>query len=141
SGQAAQFGLYAVLAFVLLISLRATTQQSFVTLLPKYFADQGYSPALYGTMLSVLGLAGAAGTFVGGYLGDRYNRRMVIFASMTLGAVFSLLMLHTGGWMYALVALAAGIMMNIPHSVLIIMAQQLLPQRKGMIGGAVLGLM
>jgi len=66
---------------------------------------------------------------------------MVIFASMTLGAVFSLLMLHTGGWMYALVALAAGIMMNIPHSVLIIMAQQLLPQRKGMIGGAVLGLM
>jgi hypothetical protein len=32
-------------------------------------------------------------------------------------------------------------MMNIPHSILIIMAQRLIPARKGMIGGAVLGFM
>jgi FSR family fosmidomycin resistance protein-like MFS transporter len=140
-GRTATRGLYVALAFVLLITLRSTTQQSFTTLLPRYFADQGYTPAMYGAMLSVLGLAGALGTFVGGYLGDRYNRRMVIFASMTLGALFSFLMLHTDGWVYAAVALVAGIMMNIPHSVLIIMAQRLLPKRKGMIGGAVLGLM
>lgn len=140
-GRAATRGLYVALAFILLITLRSTTQQSFVTLLPKFFADQGHTPAVYGAMLSVLGLAGATGTFVGGYLGDRYNRRMVIFASMTLGAVFSFLMLHTGGWAYIAVALIAGIMMNIPHSVLIIMAQRLLPKRKGMVGGAVLGLM
>src|SRR5690606_9863004 len=38
-------------------------------------------------------------------------------------------------------ALGGGIMMNIPHSILIIMAQRLIPARKGMIGGAVLGLM
>jgi hypothetical protein len=43
--------------------------------------------------------------------------------------------------MYVVVALCTGIMMNIPHSILIIMAQQLIPARKGMIGGAVLGLM
>lgn len=140
-GRTARSGLYVALAFVLLISLRSTTQQSFVTLLPRYFADQGYTPAMYGTMLSVLGLAGALGTFVGGYLGDRYNRRMVIFASMTLGALFSFLMLHADGWAYVVVALGGGLMMNIPHSVLIIMAQRLLPKRKGMIGGAVLGLM
>lgn len=140
-GRTAQRGLYVALAFVMLITLRSTTQQGFTTLLPRYFADQGYTPAMYGTMLSILGLAGALGTFVGGWLGDRYNRRMVIFFSMTLGAVFSLLMLHTNGWTYAAVALAAGIMMNIPHSVLIIMGQRFLPKRKGMMGGAVLGLM
>jgi FSR family fosmidomycin resistance protein-like MFS transporter len=129
------------LAFVLLITLRSTTQQGFITLLPKYFADQGLTPATFGAMLSVLGLAGALGTFVGGWLGDRFNRRMVIFVSMMLGAGFSTAMLHTGGWLYVAAALAAGLVMNVPHSILLIMAQRLLPRRKGMIGGAVLGFM
>lgn len=139
--RAARSGLYVVLAFVLLITFRSTTQQGFTTLLPKFFADQGYTPAAYGMMLSVLGLAGATGTFVGGWLGDRFNRRLVIFASMTLGAFFAFAMLHTDGVVYAIVAFGAGIMLNIPHSILIIMAQRLLPARKAMIGGAVLGLM
>jgi FSR family fosmidomycin resistance protein-like MFS transporter len=136
-----QRGLYIVLAFVLLITFRSTTQQGFTTLLPKFFADQGYTPAAYGLMLSVLGLAGAMGTFVGGWLGDRFNRRLIILISMTVGAAFSYAMLHTQGEMYVLVALGAGLMMNIPHSILIIMAQRLIPARKAMIGGAVLGLM
>jgi FSR family fosmidomycin resistance protein-like MFS transporter len=134
-------GIYVGVAFVLLITLRSTTQQSFTMLLPKYFADQGFTPASYGAMLSILGFAGAFGTFLGGYLGDRFNRRMVIFISMTLGAVFSFAMLYTDAWAYAAVALAAGVMMNIPHSILIIMGQRFLPKRKGMMGGAVLGLM
>jgi FSR family fosmidomycin resistance protein-like MFS transporter len=133
--------LYIALAFVLLITFRSTTQQGFTTLLPRYFSDQGITPAVYGVMLSVLGFAGATGTFVGGWLGDRFNRRMIIFVSMTIAAFFSFAMLHTGGWLYILAALVAGITMNIPHSILIIMAQRLIPARKGMIGGAVLGLM
>jgi FSR family fosmidomycin resistance protein-like MFS transporter len=141
SGRSGGKGLYVLLAFVLLITFRSTTQQGFTTLLPKFFADQGYTPAAYGLMLSVLGLAGATGTFVGGWLGDRFNRRLVILISMTLGAAFSTAMLHAGGLAYAAAALAAGITMNIPHSILIIMAQRLLPARKGMVGGAVLGLM
>ena len=134
-------GLTVILAFILLIVFRSTTQQGFTTMLPKYFADQGYTPAQYGAMLSVLGIAGATGTLLGGWLGDRYNRRMIIFGSMTLGALFSLLMLYTDSWLYVLVALGAGLMMNVPHSILIIMAQRLIPARKGLVGGAVLGLM
>ena len=134
-------GFWVVLAFVLLITFRSTTQQGFTTLLPKFFSDQGFTPATYGWMLSVLALAGATGTFIGGWLGDRFNRRMIIFSSMSLGAVFSFFMLHTNGITYVLAALAAGVFMNIPHSILIIMAQRLIPARKAMIGGAVLGLM
>jgi FSR family fosmidomycin resistance protein-like MFS transporter len=129
------------LAFVLLITLRSTTQQGFTTLLPKYFADQGFTPAAFGAMMSVLGFAGALGTFVGGWLGDRFNRRMVIFISMGLGAGFSSAMLHTDGWLYVIAALGTGLVMNVPHSILLIMAQRLLPKQKGMIGGAVLGFM
>jgi FSR family fosmidomycin resistance protein-like MFS transporter len=134
-------GLLVIVAFILLITFRSTTQQGFTTLLPKYFADQGYTPAIYGLMLSVLGFAGAFGTLLGGWLGDRYNRRMIIFISMSLGAFFSFGMLHTAGLFYVIVALGAGMMMNVPHSIMIIMAQRLIPARKGMIGGAVLGLM
>jgi FSR family fosmidomycin resistance protein-like MFS transporter len=138
---AMQTGALVITTFILLITFRSTTQQGFSTLLPKYFADQGYTPAVYGLMLSVLGFAGATGTMLGGWLGDRYNRRMVIVISMGLGAIFSLSMLHTNGWLYAAAALGTGVMMNVPHSILIIMAQRLIPARKGMIGGAVLGMM
>ncbi len=141
AARAARNGMYVALAFVLLITFRSTTQQGFTTLLPKYFADQGYTPAAYGLMLSVLGLAGATGTFVGGWLGDRFNRRLVIFLSMTIGTVFAFAMLRTDGWAYAVAAFGTGIMLNIPHSILIIMAQRLIPARRAMIGGAVLGLM
>lgn len=141
AASAAGWGLGIIVAFILLITFRSTTQQAFSTLLPKYFADQGYTPAAYGLMLSVLGLAGATGTFIGGWLGDRFNRRMVIFISMTIAGLFSFAMLYTAGAAYVGVALVAGIMMNIPHAILIIMAQRLLPARKAMIGGAVLGLM
>jgi MFS transporter, FSR family, fosmidomycin resistance protein len=134
-------GIFIAVAFVLLITFRSTTQQGFTTLLPKFFADQGYTPAVYGAMLSVLGIAGATGTLLGGWLGDRFNRRMVILISMTLAAFFSFAMLYTNGWVYTLAALGAGSMMNVPHSILIIMAQRLIPARRGMIGGAVLGLM
>lgn len=134
-------GWFLVLAFILLITFRSTTQQGFTTLLPKFFADQGYEPAAYGAMLSILGLGGATGTFVGGYLGDRFNRRMVIFGSMAFGALFSFSMLQLNGWAYVIIAFCAGVMMNIPHSILIIMAQRLIPARKAMMGGAVLGFM
>lgn len=138
---AAGRGLYVALAFILLIVFRSTTQQSFTTLLPKYFSDQGFTPSAYGTMVSILAFAGATGTFIGGWLGDRFNRRMVIFFSMSFGALFAFSLLHADGWLYAAAAIGAGIMLNIPHSILLIMAQRLLPKRKGMIGGAVLGLM
>ncbi len=130
-----------VTAFILLIALRSTTLQSYVTLLPKYFDDLGYAPALYGTMVGVFSFAGAMGTFLGGYLGDRFNRRQVIFLSMVASVPFSYGLLHLEGWGFFIMAAMAGAALNIPHSILLIMAQRLLPTRKGMIGGAVLGFM
>ncbi|GIV76165.1 MFS transporter [Litorilinea aerophila] len=140
SGRAASNTLI-VTAFILLIALRSTTLQSYVTLLPKYFDDLGYAPALYGTMVGVFSFAGAMGTFLGGYLGDRFNRRQVIFLSMVASVPFSYGLLHLEGWGFFIMAAVAGAALNIPHSILLIMAQRLLPARKGMIGGAVLGFM
>jgi FSR family fosmidomycin resistance protein-like MFS transporter len=128
-------------AFVILVALRAATLQSLTTLLPKYFADLGYESGTYGVMIGVFAFAAAFGTFAGGYLGDRINRRLTIFFAMLLSTPFTFLLLRVDGWLFYLTAACAGALLNVPHSILIIMAQRLLPKREGMIGGAVLGFM
>ena len=138
---AATQGAFVAVAFILLIALRSTTQQSFSVLLPKFFDNQGYEPAVYGAMIGAFSLFGALGTFVGGYLGDRFNRRQVIFVAMMLAVPFLLILVHAQGLGFFVGAAFGGMFMNIPHSILLLMAQRLLPKRRGMMGGAVLGFM
>ena len=134
-------GSIVVVAFIAVVALRAATIQSLTTLLPKYFADLGYTSGRYGLMIGVFAFAGALGTFLGGYLGDRVNRRLTLFFSTLLSVPFCFLLLRADGWFFYLTAACAGALLNIPHSILIIMAQRLLPKREGMMGGAVLGFM
>lgn len=128
-------------AFMLVVALRSATMQSFVTLLPKYFSDLGYASGTYGMMIGIFSFAGALGTFGGGYLGDRVNRRLTIFVSTLLSVPFCFFLLRVDGWLFFAVAAMAGALLNIPHSILIIMAQRLLPKSEGMMGGMVLGFM
>ena len=130
-----------ITAFMFVVALRSATIQSLTTLLPKYFSDLGYSSGSYGIMIGVFAFAGALGTFLGGYLGDRVNRRLTISSSALLAVPFTFALLHTEGWLFYPLAACAGALLNIPHSILVIMAQRLLPKREGMIGGAVLGFM
>lgn len=129
------------IAFILIIALRSATIQGFVTLLPKYFDDLGYQSGEYGIMIGILAFAGAIGTFFGGYLGDKVNRRLTIFVSLLLSIPFSLALLYVEGWLFYPIAGLAGALLNIPHSILLIMAQRLLPKREGLMGGATLGFM
>lgn len=136
-----QRGFVVVTAFILLIVLRSGTLQGFVTLLPKLFDDMGIQPATYGAMIATFTFSGALGTYTGGFLGDRFNRRMVIALSTLAGVPFAWFMLINQSWAYFIAAAIGGALLNVPHSILLVMAQKLLPKRKGMIGGAVLGLM
>lgn len=132
----------AVTIFLLVVILRSTTLQSYMTLLPKYLADLGMSSSTYGMMVGVFIFAGALGTFAGGFLGDRYSRRLVIVVSLLAGVPFALLLLYNPqNWIYFVAAVGAGALLSIPHSILLIIGQDLLPRRKGMMGGVVLGLM
>ncbi len=128
-----------VTAFILFIMLRSGTSQGFATLLPSYFESLGYPPAQYGLMLGIFSFAGALGTFIGGYLGDRYDRRQIMVFSSLVAAPFAFLMLYTSGWAYIVVAVLAGMLLSMPHSILLVMTQELAPNRRGLVGGMVLG--
>jgi FSR family fosmidomycin resistance protein-like MFS transporter len=93
-------------------------------------------------MIGVFSMAGAIGTFSGGFLGDRMDRRWLMATAMVLSVPFSLALLNLhGAWGYFVVAAIAGALLNIPHSILLIVGQDLLPRRKGLMGGVVLGFM
>lgn len=128
-----------ITAFVLFIMLRSGTSQGFATLLPAYFESLGYTPAQFGLMLGIFSFAGAIGTLIGGYLGDRYDRRLIMSLASAAAAPFAFLMLYTSGVAYVAVAILAGMLLSMPHSILLVMAQDLAPNRRGLAGGLVLG--
>jgi FSR family fosmidomycin resistance protein-like MFS transporter len=130
-----------IVAFAVFVALRATVQQSYYGLLPKFFADQNFEPATYGFLVGVFSTTLAIGTLVGGILGDRMTHRTLLMWASAFTAPFTYAMLFVDGGLYLLLAGVAGFLVGIPHSVLVVMAQNLLPKRQGLASGAVLGFM
>ncbi len=128
-----------ITAFVLFILLRSGTAQGYATLLPKFYESVGYSAAQFGLMLGLFNFAGAMGTLIGGYLGDRFNRRTIMIAASMLSVPFAYAMLYVSGFAFFATAILAGILLSMPHSLLMVMSQELAPNRRGLAGGLVLG--
>lgn len=128
--------------FILLAAGRSWAQFNFTTFLPKYFADLGMRPAGYGLMAALFMGAGATGNVLGGYLGDRVNRKRIVVVSL-LAAVAPILILPglgTTAWIYLVVPLA-GALISMSHSVIVVTAQNQLPGRMGAASGLILGFM
>jgi len=128
-------------AFVLVVGLRATVQSGYYGLLPKFLADQGYAPSTYGLMVGIFSLTLAIGTLGGGILGDRMSHRTLLIWVSLLATPFTVWMLYSDGWAFAIAAGVGGLLIGAPHSILVVMAQNLLPKRQGLASGAVLGFM
>lgn len=82
----------------------------------------------------------AAGTFLGGPLGDYFGRKYVIWFSI-LGAVPFTLVLPYANLEWTLVlAIVIGLIMSSAFSAIVVFAQELVPGRTGMIAGLFFGL-
>ncbi len=130
----------ALTAFAVLVATRASVHQIFYGLLPKYFADLGFTPTQFGFMVGVPSVAIALGSMSGGILGDRYDQPKILLWSLLAATPFSWLMLDiVDGWVFFPLAFTAGFLVGIPHSILVVMAQRFLPDRQGLASGAILG--
>ncbi|HEX2750417.1 MAG TPA: MFS transporter [Verrucomicrobiales bacterium] len=81
----------------------------------------------------------AAGTILGGPVGDRIGRKRVIWVSILGVAPFSLLLPHVGLGMTAALTVIIGLILASAFSAILVYAQELLPGRVGMIAGLFFG--
>lgn len=82
----------------------------------------------------------AAGTVIGGPVGDRFGRRRVIWGSILGVAPFTLLLPHVDlAWTTAL-SVIIGFVLASAFSAILVYAQELLPGRVGLVSGLFFGL-
>ncbi|HEX8295379.1 MAG TPA: MFS transporter [Chthoniobacteraceae bacterium] len=82
----------------------------------------------------------AAGTIIGGPVGDRIGRKRVIWASILGVAPFSILLPHAGLVGTAVLTVFIGVILASAFSAILVYAQELVPGKVGMIAGLFFGL-
>ena len=83
----------------------------------------------------------AAGTLLGGFLGDRYGRKYVILFSILGAAPFTLAMPYLNlGWTIVM-AVITGLIIASAFSAIVVYATDLKPDKVGMVAGVFFGLM
>lgn len=81
----------------------------------------------------------AAGTFIGGPVGDRIGRKYVIWISILGVAPFALLMPHANLFWTAILSVFIGVILSSAFSAILVYAQELVPGKVGMIAGLFFG--
>ena len=99
----------------------------------------GVSVKMSQIFLFIFVVSTAAGTLVGGPIGDKYGRKLVIWVSILGTAPFSLLLPHVSLPLTALLSFCAGFMLSSAFPAILLYAQELLPTKLGMISGLFFG--
>jgi FSR family fosmidomycin resistance protein-like MFS transporter len=130
---------WVLVGFLLLVICRSWVAVGLNTYVPKLYAGFGYSPAEYGSVLSAILFADAAGGFLGGFIADRVGRRRVITLSLTSAApalLFFFLLPRPWNLVFGVLG---GFCLNISQSVTLLIGQGLLPGRVGLASGLIMG--
>jgi len=85
-------------------------------------------------------LSTAVGTILGGPIGDRFGRRLVIWFSILGVLPFTLLLPHLNLFWTGIVTIPIGLILASAFSAIVVYAQDLLPGRVGMVSGIFFGL-
>lgn len=90
-------------------------------------------------LLFVFLAAVAFGTFFGGPIGDRIGRKKVIWGSIVGALPFAILLPYTPLWAAACLSVIVGLVLSSAFSAIVVYAQELMPQKVGMVAGFVFG--
>ena len=132
---------WVIAVFIVMVLLRTAPGMTSMTFLPKLFQDRGYAPGAYGAIASVYMGATAFGGLAGGMLADRWGRLRLIWWSLLLAVLpMYYYPVVTGPIIYPLVFLAGGLN-GASFSVVVVLAQSLLPSRRAFASGLTLGFM
>jgi FSR family fosmidomycin resistance protein-like MFS transporter len=128
-----------LLILAVMILLRSLAANGSGVFLPRLFQQKGWDAAHYGLITSGFWLAsGLTGVFFG-HLADRYQRRTVIAVSLFLSAPVFFILPFIDGLPAFVLAIAAGALGGGSHSIIVVLAQEMIPGRKGFASGAIMG--
>jgi FSR family fosmidomycin resistance protein-like MFS transporter len=130
-----------LIPLTVVIMTSSTIGIAIINFTPKLFADLGYSPSYVGWTAGLYMMGSPVGGIAGGALADRFSRRLPILLGM-VGCILPIYYFIPAGdpWRFGLLVLT-GLFAGMPHSVLVIMVQSLLPGRRAFASGLTLGLM
>jgi FSR family fosmidomycin resistance protein-like MFS transporter len=137
----ARLTLGVLVPLVALIALRSWANFGTTTFLPKFYQDQGWDPASYGIVASLWMLGTAIGNISGGPLADRYGRRRVVSLSLFTMAPIMVVLPMLRGWLPFPVIVLGGLTSGLSFSIIMVLAQSLLPGGKGLASGFTMGFM
>jgi FSR family fosmidomycin resistance protein-like MFS transporter len=121
------------------VILRSWTQAGFTTFLPFFYRHQGFGPGHAAAVLASLGVTGAFGGLLGGYLADRLGQRPVIVVSLILAGPLLVALPHLSGAVLYLDAALSGVLLLSSWYVLAVKGQQVLSKNVGVAFGLMLG--
>jgi FSR family fosmidomycin resistance protein-like MFS transporter len=136
----AKVGIAFILVLAVVAALQSWAQSNMVNLIPKYIKDLGQSATVYGSMAGLFMGGSALGNVLGGYLGDRFPKRFIAAGVLFLAAIpiYATSLVGWSWWLYVLVPLA-GAFTGAVHSIMVVLAQRIIPGGMALASGLVLG--
>ncbi len=131
-----------LIAFAALAAFQSWSQQNMVTFVPKYLSDLGQAPTTYGLIAALFMGGSALGNALGGNLADRFGKRRVAAIALALASIPLYLVSLVGWspWLYLLIPLAGGLT-GATHSIIVVLAQRMIPGGMALASGLILGFM
>lgn len=132
-------------AFTLLVLL-VFSKYFFMSCMTSYFTFfliDKFGIGIKASQLCLFAFLGAvaAGTIIGGHVGDKYGRKRVILWSIFGAAIPAMLLPNTGLTLTVILAVLAGFIIASAFSAILVYATELKPGRVGQIAGIFFGLM
>jgi FSR family fosmidomycin resistance protein-like MFS transporter len=130
-------------AFLLsiIILTMGTVSAAAINFAPILFTEMGFNAAYVGVLSGLFMLGSAVGGVTGGTLSDRWNGRGVIRIAATAAILPVFFYIPAPGAARFVLLLAAGFFIGMPHSVLVLLVQGLLPGLRATASGLALGFM
>ena len=118
-----------------------TVSISTISFAPKLFTELGFEPFYVGVLSGAIMLGSAVGGIIGGTLADRWNGRAVIFFAALSSILPIYFYIPVEGYGRLFLLLLAGFFVGMPHSIIVLTAQSLLPGKRAFASGLTLGFM
>ena len=119
--------------------LRAVVGQSFLTFMPVFYVQKGFSVVSAGIIFSLFTVAGTFSGLLAGHISDRVGFKPVfIFTHSIMTPILLLFLQLEGKWVYVGTMLAGGsVLASLPLGV--VMAQKIAPKGRSMVASLMMG--